>query len=284
MTYEQAVRMIQVLQILVEEAKNGNLGGGGGGVYTGASPTNVTVGALTAGSDIAGLSLQDIIQSMTSTYLAPAFSSFSVSGQAQTVEVGTSISGTRSFTFSVSNVGNIEPNTLDIRDVTANTLLGSGLPFSSPQTLGINSILLNANGSIQQWRGEGINTQAGTFQSTNFTVTSRFLRFFAPVAVTPTNSAEVRVLPSTFQTANVNTFILTTGTTQQRFFVALPPGRTITSVIDLTNLNANITSAYTSLGTITVNDIGGTPRDYNAYQLTLGAPYPVSAQHQITTA
>jgi hypothetical protein len=260
-------------------------GGVGGDVYQGASPTNVNVGGLLAGTNISGLSIQDIIQQMTNTYLAPAFSSFTAIGQNTTVEVGTTLSGNRTFSFSFSNAFNVTASTLNVRDVTANVLIGTGLATTSPTiSLPITNIQLNSSGATQQWRGEATNTQSNSFQSSNFTVTGRFLRFFGAVATSPTDSATVRALPnSAFQTANSNTFILDTGTTLTKFVVALPPSRTIDSVIDLTNLNANITSAYILTGTISVNDIGGTPRTYNIYELNVGAPYSVSAQHQIIT-
>ena len=65
----------------------------------------------------------------------------------------------------------------------------------------------------------------------------------------------------------------------------LPPARTITSVIDLDALNANITSQYILVGTVSVNDGGdsGTARTYNLYEMTVGSPYTESHTHSVTT-
>ena len=48
----------------------------GNTIYTGASPTNITVGGLNSGTNIAGKTLSSIIEDMVVTYLSPTFSSF----------------------------------------------------------------------------------------------------------------------------------------------------------------------------------------------------------------
>jgi hypothetical protein len=45
--------------------------GTGGGVYDLASPTNITVGGIPSGTDLTGMTWQEIIQMLTITYLAP---------------------------------------------------------------------------------------------------------------------------------------------------------------------------------------------------------------------
>jgi hypothetical protein len=120
-------------------------------------------------------------------------------------------------------------------------------------------------------------------------ITARFSRWWAPVASYPVNPLDAVAnrtyalgLTSAFKTPGTNTFTLVTGTTQIRFIVLLPPGITIVSVIDQTNANTNITANYL-LSAITINDAGGTPRNYNMYQYTNAIPYTLSANHFITT-
>jgi hypothetical protein len=134
---------------------------------------------------------------------------------------------------------------------------------------------------------QGTNTNLVGFNSANRTVTSRYFRFFGASATTPVTSADVRGLPaSQFQTSNSNVFNLATGAVLTKFVVALPPSRTISNVIDIDALSADITSQYVFQGTITVNDDGGsgTARTYNLYEMNVGAPYASSHNHQITTA
>lgn len=229
-----------------------------------------------------GLTAVEAILDAAIDYIDPVFTSFSVSGQSTTVEVGTTLSGSKTFTWAITANSGVIP-TIDLYDITAVGTLLAGTPNDGSQAQTVNTLQLNSNGSTQQWRGIGNNTSpVGTFNSSTFTVTSRYYRFFGPDAE-PTNSAEVRALPSSTFHTGATTFTLETGTTSTTFVVALPPGVTISSVIDLDALNANITSEYILQGTINVLDAGGTNRAYNIYLMTLGAPYAESHTHSITT-
>jgi hypothetical protein len=67
--------------------------------------------------------------------------------------------------------------------------------------------------------------------------------------------------------------------------VAIPATKSITSVIDLGNLNLDVTSQYVLINSsFTVNDIAGNAQTYKLYAMTLASPYPTSTNHQITTA
>lgn len=229
-----------------------------------------------------GLTAREAILDAAIDYINPVFNSFSVSGQSTTVEVGTTLSGSKTFTWSISANSGTVP-TIDIYDITAASTLLAGTPNDGSQSATITTIQLNSNGSTQQWRGIGNNTSpAGTFNSSTFTVTSRFYNFYGPNATTPANSAEVRALPSSAFYTGSTTFILNTGTTETKFVIALPPSVTITQVLDLDALSANITSEYVLLGTINVLDAGGTNRSYNLYEMNVGVPYSSNHQHSVT--
>lgn len=257
---------------------------GGSVIYSGATPSTVTVGGISAGTVLTGKTFNDLWEELLVPYVSPAFTSFSVSGQANTVEVGTTLSGSKTFTWAISTGANVQPNTNAIYDITNTSYLATSIPNSGSYNAPINTEQLNSNGATQQWRGEADNTQSSTFQSSIFTVTGRFYRFYGPNATTPTTSANVRALPSSaFQTSNGMTFILNTGAVLTKFVVALPPGRTINEVIDIDALNANITSQYILQGTVSVQDAGGTGRLYNIYEMNLGSPYSSNHRHEITT-
>lgn len=256
-------------------------------IYNGASPSTIVVGGIAAGTQLTGRTANDILEEMLVVYLQPAFSSFSVSGQATTVEAGTELSGSKTFTWATSNSGNVQANSIVIRDMSASTDLATGLANDGSQLVAIATKTLTNAGDTQQWRAQGTNTQAGAFNSSNFTVTARYYRFYGAAAARPTDSATVRALPdSAFQSSNGMTFTLNTGAVETKFYVALPPGRTISSVVDLDALNAVITGNYVLVGTVTVNDNGGagTARSYNLYEMTLGAAYSENHRHSITTA
>jgi hypothetical protein len=256
-----------------------------GGNYTPQGNTVVTVGGIASGTDLglSPISLQDLLDDMFYPYVNPVFTSFSITGQATTVEVGTTLTGSKTFVWNINeNSGTV--STIDLYNVTTSTTFLAGTPNDGTQAQSITTVQLNSNGTTQSWRGVGNNTDpAGTFNSSNFTVTARYYRFFG-IGDEPTNSAEVRALPNSAFHTGASTFTFTTGTSATEFTVALPPGVTISSVIDLTNLNANITSNFILVDTVDVLDAGSTNRAYNIYVYTIGSPYPESATLQVTTA
>jgi hypothetical protein len=154
-------------------------------VYTGASPSNVTVGGLVAGSTLTGQTLSKLLEKILIQYLAPAFSAFSITGQATTIEVGVALSGSKTFTWSTTNNTNIAAATIAIRDVTANSLIASGLANDGTEAVNIGTIT-NTSPITRSWRAEGTqqNNPAGniTFISSNFTVNSIYPYFYGKVA------------------------------------------------------------------------------------------------------
>lgn len=270
-------------EIRIQQLENAS----GSTIYDGATPATVTVGGITSGTQLTGKTVIEILEEMLVVYLEPTFSAFSVSGQNTTVEAGIQLSGNKTFTWTTTNSSNVQPNSIVIRDVTSGTTIATGLADDGSQSVTINTRTLVNAGDTQSWRAEGTNTNAGSFNSSNFTVTARYYRFYGPSSTNPANSAQVRALPnSSFQTANSQTFTFETGTEETSIYILLPPGRTISSVIDIDALNANITSSYVLVGTVSVNDGGGsgTARIYNKYVLTLGEPYSESHTHSVTTA
>ena len=258
-------------------------------VYTGASPSTVTVGGLDAGAVLTGKTTTELFEEMLVVYQTPTFSSaptVSAPSSNATVEVGTTLTGTRTFAWTTTNPTNVEVNSIDIRDVTGAVDLATGLADDGSESgVTITTLQLSTNGATQQWRMEGVDTNALAFNSSNRTITARFYRFYGANAATPTNSAEVRALSSSdFQTSNGNTFNLATGSTLTKFVIALPPSRTISNVIDLDALSADITASYVLLSTMEVLDAGGVSQTYNLYEMNIGAPYAASHNHQITTA
>lgn len=228
-----------------------------------------------------GLTAIEAIIDAAIEYIPPVFTSFSVSGQPTTVEVGTTLTGSRVFTWGITqNSGQVD--TIDIYDITLGANLVTNTPNDGSQTVNLTNKQLNTNGATQQWRAIAHDSNMGSdINSSTFTVTARYYRYFGPSAIQPVDSASTKALPSSaFQTGTGN-FILNTGTTQVNFYVALPPGYSISQVIDLDALNANITAQYVNLGTITVLDAGGTGRSYTLYGMTVGVPYSSNHRHEI---
>ena len=132
----------------------------------------------------------------------------------------------------------------------------------------------------------GINDATGRInggtRSATRTLNGSLIQFFGSRVSAPTTSAQTRTLPLT-SFDNVNILDLVTGTTNRFFIVAIPATKTITEVLDIGNLNVNITSEYVLTNTtFNVDDIGGTPRTYKLYVMELANPYPTSTTHKIT--
>lgn len=256
-------------------------GGGGGGTYGGASPTTATVGGLAAGTAISGSTYDAIFQAILVPFVAPVFNSFAVTGLSNTVEVGNTLSGSKTFTWTTTaNSGTI--TTIDIFDNTASANLVTGLSNTGSTSHSVTTNQLNTNGASQSWKAVGHYTGggSGTMNSSNFVTTGRYFDFWGPSPASVTNSSTVRALPSSqFQLAG-NSFTLNTGTSLTKFIICLPPSVTLVSVIDNSALGANITASFIAQSNINVLDAGSTNRSYNIYEFNVGSPY--GSSHNLT--
>ena len=282
-------------------------------IYSGASPSNIDVGGMSSGTTLTGKTLTEIIEDMAITTYYPTLTSPSnlfIDDATNTQEVGIT-AGTINFTTNFDQgiiLPQYFPTSSDKRSGLPNkyNYTGTGLPTTQAsvslvdiQTINNYVILEGSN----QWTNsvsydigvqpydsaENIyNTPlpSGITTIKTTTITGKYIRFWGATASTPITSGNVRSLPnSAFQTSNNNTVTLATGSVLTKFVVVLPPSRTIANVIDLDALNANITSEYAFLGTISVLDGGGVGSSqlYNLYEMNVGSPYGISHSHEITT-
>jgi hypothetical protein len=175
------------------QAKGPSIGiNGGSSVYTGASPSTVTVGGLIAGTVLTGLTDQEILEDILVPYLPPSFSSFAMS-QTNPVEVGTTVSGSKSFTFGLNQVANVAANSLSITDVTAAAVILSGAAITSPQSAPIGSIQKNSPGS-NQWKGTIVDTHAVSHNSTVYTLSWLYREFYGTSANATLTGANIIAL------------------------------------------------------------------------------------------
>jgi hypothetical protein len=117
--------------------------------------------------------------------------------------------------------------------------------------------------------------------SSTKTISFLFLIFYGPVSTAPTTSNEVRAIATQIFTDGSNPFNLNTGSTLKDFTVAMPSGTTITQVLDLDALSANITASYVN-NPFNVNDAGGTAVAYNVYTMSNSVPYSSNHRHEVT--
>jgi hypothetical protein len=122
---------------------------------------------------------------------------------------------------------------------------------------------------------------AGTSNSPTRTIIPYLYQFYNNTTAIPLTSAQVRTLGSCSY-SYMNTFDLLTGTVNCVFAFAIPNTKSKVSVIDITNLGADITSCYALInGSFVVYDIGGNSHNYNLYAMQTAIPYSPTATHRI---
>lgn len=157
----------------------------GSGTYLGLSPTTVAVGGLAQGTNIYGMSIQAILEAILVPYQQPAFATFTMSGQATEVEVGTTVSGSKTFTWTFTNGANVAANSMDILNVTDATTLSSNVSITPPQVKTINETY-NVP-TTHTWRGRADATNATTFTA-DFNIDWKYSIYSGKsVGDTPTN-------------------------------------------------------------------------------------------------
>lgn len=227
----------------------------------------------------AGLTFEQVINDIAIEYLFPSITSFSMSGQATTVESGTSLTGNKTFSFSISNAGstgnagNVSPDTLSIYQQTV--LIGSEFPVSSPVSVAITPVNLTGNGTVYSWYATAVNTQSNIFQSNTYSITSRYKMFYGNVTPTttnltgaPTTSSEVRAL------INNNTFALTQTlsgiviSSTRAFSIAIPTFRNLYSVTSQPSGEILTLNFMANTTVVSVADASGTAfNNYNVYTM-----------------
>ena len=115
------------------------------------------------------MDLNAAIENILNPYQPPAFTAFSISGQATTLEVGSQIAaGSKLFIWTTSNSSNVAANSISIADVTTSTSIGTGLPNNGSAALAISAIT-NSAPAVHNWSISGKDIQNTTF-SGNFSV------------------------------------------------------------------------------------------------------------------
>jgi len=177
------------------------LEGGGPQFYTGLSPTTVTVQNIPAGTDISDLTLSNLLENIYAPFILPTISTFSIQSQPTTIEVGSTISGVKTFLTSFTNSENIIPNSLSIIDFTNNVTLASTLPVSSSNIVDVGSVS-KTTATINQWRGTVTSTQGDTILSPLFTVNWYWRVFAGPAGTTTLTEAGIEALSTQSLRAN----------------------------------------------------------------------------------
>ena len=152
-------------------------GASGTTIYNLQTPATTTVGGITAGYVLTGKSSNCLLKEILTPYQSPAFSTFT-NNVSTPVEVGTVISGSKSFSWTFTNGTNVCPLAFDIYDVTAPATIGTNCSSSSPQSATITTKTFTSCGDTQVWCGCAKNTCGTLFGSGSHTVTGLLPYFY----------------------------------------------------------------------------------------------------------
>jgi hypothetical protein len=181
--------------------------------FLNAAPSTVSVGGIPAGTTFPnGSTVQELFQQMLYPYQPPAFTSFGISGQPNPVEVGYTIPASITFTWSTSQPANVQANSIDLIDVTGgNLVLASGLANDGNEPVVMGGPIQKTTNTGHQFKIQGVNTQAGGFNTT-LTISWRWRLYFGAQAAATLNAAQILALASNYlATGYGGTFAMAAG-------------------------------------------------------------------------
>jgi hypothetical protein len=246
--------------------------------YTNASPTPSDLGGIPAGSTFSAVANSDMWTALLYPYQYPAFTSFSISGQVTTVEVGDSISGAQNFIWLTTNSGNVATNSINIYDITGSATLFTGLVNDGIESYSFPSPIQLVTPGSYVWQIEGTNTNTSpTTFSKNFTVNWKWLMHSGASAnFTLTNAQILALANSSLATTFPTSVNFAGGSTY--FWYWIPASFTQPTIFrDTTtgfqiDMQAAVTQSVTN-----ANSIAESYKGYRStYQLTVGTTVGVS--------
>jgi hypothetical protein len=174
----------------------GSGGGGGGDTYENPDPVPVTVGGITAGTTFpTPQTMQEMWDFLLYPYQLPAFSSFAISGESTTQEVGDTIPASVTFTWGTTNSTNVDANTIDIRDTTSVLDLILGTANDGTQAVVMPGLIQKVTATTHAFSITGVNTHAASFTRA-LTFTWYWRRHYGTDVATILDSAGIGALVS----------------------------------------------------------------------------------------
>jgi len=122
-------------------------------IYSSNSPATCTVGGITADTVLTGQTLEYLLQEILAPYVEPTFGAFAVNISTP-MEVGTALSGTKSFTWSTTTCDNVAANVIGICNLTTSASLATGLANDYAENLDIGT-LTNTACCVWTWQITG---------------------------------------------------------------------------------------------------------------------------------
>lgn len=170
--------------------------------YTNATPMPDDVGGYESGTTFTDQDLTQMFNGLLYPYQYPTFSSFSISGQASPIEVGTEITGAQTFIWGTTNPTNIQANSINIYDITGSSTLFTGLANDGSEPYNFTPPIVYTSQATNQWRIEGTNTKLQTFIR-NFNVNWWWRIYWGTSPNTSLTEAQIEALANNRLDTNV---------------------------------------------------------------------------------
>lgn len=187
----------------------------------------------------------------------PRITSFSIQDQPTDVNTGTTLSGSKTFLYSVENPSQVQGNLSIIEDPdgTPNTLSSSLSPTGTSVVLAITTVTLTDGGDSQTYRLQGTSTSGVVFHQ-DFVVTALAAEERYYFGLSPTaNVASISLTPPTSTSAEaqsgVSFDISVTPSAGEFVFILVPFDHDVSTIFER-NLNVDVTSTFTKVTNVRV--------------------------------
>ncbi len=220
-----------------------------------------TVGGITQGTNLLNMNLYEVFNMLLNPYQPPAFTSFSISGQATTLEIGDSITtGSKSFTWGISNSSNVTPNTLDIAGEPGNIVTNTSITSPYPYNL-TSPITKTTVGSTSTFTISATNTKSSTFSS-SFTVTWKAKLYVGKNTGTTINEAGAEALTASLGGVPTGPKSFSAGA---GYIYYVYPA-TFADINTMKDQATNLDVPYTQLSDISITNSFGTTTTYKVFR------------------
>lgn len=236
---------------------------GGSGTYTNANPVPTTIGGISSGTTFNSTSISSVLDKLLYPYQLPIFSSFTITGLTNPLEVGTSLSANPTFTWGVTNPTNISANTVKITDVTGgNAVLVTGSANDGIEIVTLSAIT-KSTATSHQFKIEATDTKSTVFNKT-LTVNWQWKRYYGESTNTPLVEADIKGLRvNGLSSGFAGTYSFNTGGYK---YICYPS--VLGTATSFKDASTNLTVPFQTVYTVSVTNGSGIATNYNVHRTT----------------
>lgn len=203
----------------------------------------VTIGGILAGRTFVDVPLDQVVTDLLYPYQKPNFNTFNISEMSD-VEVGyTYVGDDKDVSWTITNVGNITPNTIVIRDDTSANVLANNIPNASPTVISFPIKSRNTAGT-NVWSISTTNTDS-SISSATFAIEWKWATYYGESAQTSLTGFEVNSLRIKTLSSTANQTLSYLGGNYKYFAYPTLMGQRTVFKDSLTGLPVQMESPYT---------------------------------------